>query len=74
MRALIVDDEPLARTNIRILLARHPEVEIAGESESGEDAIEQIRRTGTLDPMGVSTRMTACGTNTGGPARYSKNK
>jgi two-component system LytT family response regulator len=45
MRALIVDDEPLARTNIRILLRQHPEIEIAGESGSGEDAVEQIRRT-----------------------------
>jgi two-component system LytT family response regulator len=45
MRALIVDDEPLARTNIRILLGRHPEIEIAGETGSGEDAVEQIRRT-----------------------------
>ena len=44
MRALIVDDEPLARTNIRILLGRHPEIEIAGESGSGQDAVEQIRR------------------------------
>jgi two-component system, LytTR family, response regulator len=45
MRALIVDDEPLARANIRILLARHPEIEIAGESGSGAEAIEQIRTT-----------------------------
>jgi two-component system LytT family response regulator len=44
VRALIVDDEPLARTNIRILLGRHPGIEIAGESGSGEDAVAQIRR------------------------------
>ena len=44
MRALIVDDEPLARTNIRILLRRHPEIEIAGEAGSGDEAVEQIRR------------------------------
>ena len=43
MRAVIVDDEPLARTNIRILLARNPEIEVAGESGSGAEAIEQIR-------------------------------
>ena len=47
MRALIVDDEPLACANIRILLARHPEIEIAGESGSGEEAVEQIR---TMQP------------------------
>ena len=40
-----MDDEPLARTNIRMLLGRHPEIEIAGESGSGEDAMDQIRRT-----------------------------
>jgi two-component system, LytTR family, response regulator len=32
MRALIVDDEPLARRELRRLLAEHPEVEIVGEA------------------------------------------
>ena len=45
IRTLIVDDEPLARTNVRVLLLRHPHIEIAGEPESGLEAIEAIRRT-----------------------------
>jgi len=44
VRAVIVDDEPLARTNLRILLRRYPQIEIAGEPESGKRAIEEIRR------------------------------
>lgn len=42
---MIVDDEPLARTNLRVLLLRHPHIEIVGESESGIEALEAIRRT-----------------------------
>lgn len=42
MKALIVDDERLARVELRRLLARHPEIEIAGEAREGEEAIERI--------------------------------
>jgi two-component system LytT family response regulator len=38
MRALIVDDERLARLELRRLLAEHPEVEIVGEAHNGEEA------------------------------------
>jgi two-component system LytT family response regulator len=41
MRVLIVDDEPPARARLRRLLAAWPEVEVAGEAGSGEQAIEQ---------------------------------
>jgi len=44
MRALIVDDERLARVELTRLLAAHPEVEIAGEARNGEEALEQIRK------------------------------
>ncbi len=43
IRTLIVDDEPLARTNIRVLLGRDPEIEIAGECGSGQEAVHAIR-------------------------------
>ena len=55
MRALIVDDEELARTVLRELLAAHPEVEIVGEraapsieasQTSGELALIRLRMTG----------------------------
>jgi two-component system LytT family response regulator len=42
MRALIVDDERLARAELARLLAVHPEIEIAGEARSGEEALELI--------------------------------
>lgn len=46
IRALIVDDEPLAREGIRQLLASHDDVEIVGEANDGVHAVELIvRRT-----------------------------
>jgi two-component system LytT family response regulator len=44
MRALIVDDERLARLELRRLLAAHPEVEIVGEARDGQEAGEMIRK------------------------------
>ncbi|WP_437564910.1 MULTISPECIES: LytR/AlgR family response regulator transcription factor [unclassified Sorangium] len=44
IRAVIVDDEPLAREGIRMLLADDPEVAIAAESGDGPSALETIRR------------------------------
>ncbi len=42
MKALIVDDERIARQELRRLLASHPEIEIAGEAQNGEQALELI--------------------------------
>jgi two-component system LytT family response regulator len=42
IRALIVDDEPLARRHVRQLLAAEPDFEIVGEAEHGGAAIAQI--------------------------------
>ncbi len=47
MRVLIVDDEPLARSALRRLLAGHPEVEIAGEADGLADARQAVE---TLRP------------------------
>ena len=44
IRALIVDDEPLARRTIRNLLAEDPDIEVAGECGGGAEAVESIRR------------------------------
>ncbi|HSS21429.1 MAG TPA: LytTR family DNA-binding domain-containing protein [Pyrinomonadaceae bacterium] len=41
---LIVDDEPLARRNIRLLLKDDDEVEIVGEASSGKEALTLIRK------------------------------
>jgi two-component system LytT family response regulator len=44
VRALIVDDEPLARRRLRAFLRPEGEVEIAAECGNGADAVEAIRR------------------------------
>jgi len=43
-RAMIVDDEPLARARVRRLLAHDPDILVAGECEDGVDAVREIRR------------------------------
>jgi len=43
IRTLVVDDEPLARNSLTILLCRDPTVEIVGECGSGAEALTQIR-------------------------------
>jgi len=42
MKALIVDDERIARQELRRLLAAHPGVEVAGDARSGQEALELI--------------------------------
>ncbi|MBD0370190.1 MAG: response regulator transcription factor [Pyrinomonadaceae bacterium] len=44
VRAMIVDDEPLARQAIRLLLKTDAEVEIIAEAGSGSEAVELINR------------------------------
>jgi two-component system LytT family response regulator len=59
IRAIIVDDEPLARANIVKLLDADPEISIAGECGSGTEAIEAVRR---LQPalMFLDVQMPGC--------------
>ncbi|HEX2961603.1 MAG TPA: LytTR family DNA-binding domain-containing protein [Ignavibacteriales bacterium] len=47
MKALIIDDERLARVELRRLLSPYPEINIVGEAVNTEDALEKIR---TLEP------------------------
>jgi len=42
LRALIVDDEPLARSNIAHLLARDPALELVGQCGSAEEALAAL--------------------------------
>lgn len=56
LRALIVDDEPLARERMRGLLGKEPAVEIAGECASGTEAIAAIRTT-PLDVVFLDLQM-----------------
>jgi two-component system LytT family response regulator len=45
IRALIVDDEPLARSNLKVLLRQDPEIESVNECGSGAEAVAEIRDT-----------------------------
>lgn len=42
IRALIVDDEPLAREIVREMLRRDPEIEVIGEASNGLEAVAAI--------------------------------
>ncbi len=44
IRTLVVDDEPLARSNLAVLLRLDLEIEIVGECGSGAEALAEIRR------------------------------
>src|SRR5580704_9064827 len=43
IRALVVDDEPLARSNRTVLLGRDPEIDVVRECGSGVEALAEIR-------------------------------
>jgi two-component system LytT family response regulator len=59
IRTLIVDDEPLARTNLRVLLRADPEIEIVGECGSGVAAVDDIRRLAP-DLLFLDVQMPGC--------------
>ena len=42
MKALLIDDERLARNELRRLLAAHPDIEIVGEATDVEDALGKV--------------------------------
>jgi two-component system LytT family response regulator len=43
-RAVVADDEPMAREAVRTLLAGHPAIEVVGEAASGEETVAAVRR------------------------------
>lgn len=43
IRAMVVDDEPLARSNLMVLLRRDSEMEIVAECGAGVEALREIR-------------------------------
>lgn len=44
IRALIIDDEPIARRGIRRLLESEPDIEVIGECTDGREAIDAIEK------------------------------
>jgi len=43
IRAVVVDDEPLARSSLKVLLRDDPEIELVSECGSGMEALREIR-------------------------------
>ena len=43
MRALIIDDERLARKELVTLLEEYPQIEVVGEAANADEAIEMIK-------------------------------
>ena len=60
IRALVVDDESLARSNLTVLLRRDPEIGAVAECGSGWEAIEAIRRS-KPDLVFLDVQMPECG-------------
>lgn len=60
LRALVVDDEALARRNLTVLLRRDPDVESITECESGWEAIDAIRKS-KPDLVFLDVQMPECG-------------
>ncbi|MGW6704923.1 response regulator [Streptomyces sp. NPDC054956] len=44
IRVVLVDDQPLIRTGLRVLIADTPGLEVAGEAGDGAEAVEMVRR------------------------------
>ena len=60
IRALIVDDEPLARSNLRVLLRQDPDIGAVQECGSGAEAVDEIRST-RPDLVFLDVQMPECG-------------
>lgn len=60
IRALVVDDEPLARRNLTVLLNGDPDIGSIVECGSGADAIEAIRAS-KPDLLFLDVQMPECG-------------
>lgn len=60
IRALVVDDESLARRNLSVLLHRDPDITCVAECESGLEAIEAIRES-KPDLVFLDVQMPECG-------------
>ena len=59
LRALVVDDEPIARRTIRNLVDRDPEMEVVAECASAADAVAAIDRA-QPDVVFLDIRMPEC--------------
>ena len=65
IRVLVVDDEPLVRRGIQMILGAQPDIEVAGWAADGREALRQAR---ALRPDVVLMD----GPRAGGPGRSSR--
>jgi two-component system, LytTR family, response regulator len=56
LRAIIADDEPLARARLRFLLASDPEVEILSECRNGKEVLTALK-TSSIDLLFLDIQM-----------------
>ena len=56
MRVVIVDDEPLARNHLELMVRDHVDLDLVGTVSDGKGAIELLR-TGEVDLMFLDIRM-----------------
>ncbi|MFG2987637.1 response regulator [Streptomyces sp. NPDC048258] len=40
VRVLLVDDQPLVRSGLRVIMADHPDLEVVGEASNGAEAVQ----------------------------------
>ncbi|MEU0674649.1 response regulator transcription factor [Streptomyces sp. NPDC006172] len=43
VRVVLVDDQPLVRSGLRVIMADHPDLEVVGEAATGAEAVELVR-------------------------------
>jgi two-component system, LytTR family, response regulator len=60
IRVLVVDDESLARSNVKVLLRRDPDIGAVAECSSGLEAIEALRKS-KHDLVFLDVQMPECG-------------
>ena len=56
IRVLLVDDHPVVREGVRAMLAAEPDIEVAGEAGSGDEAVA-LARAGSYDVILMDLRM-----------------
>ncbi len=44
IRALLIDDHPIVRSGIRMLLEQAPDIQVVGEADTGQHALELVRQ------------------------------
>jgi two-component system LytT family response regulator len=60
LRAIVVDDEPLARDLLRALLAEHEDIDVVAQCQDGQEAISYLR-TKPVDLMFLDVHMPEIG-------------